>query len=78
MIRLDGTNADLFNDDAATGKKCKMNCYGGFTDAVGRENPWMGSICSPSRHGKWTAILQATIEKMDWCGNDGDSLIEFW
>jgi len=92
-VRLDGTDADL-DDDAATGKKRKTNRYAGFTDAVwgGKTRAWAASARRLDR-SKWTAILQAAIEKMDWSGDDGDmdreedqsggafdprSLIEIW
>ena len=92
-VRLNGTDADL-NDDAATGKKCKTNRYAGFTDAVwgGKTCAWAASARRLNK-SKWTAILQAAIEKMDWSGDDGDmdreedqsggafdprSLIEIW
>jgi len=72
-VRLDGSDADLFDDDAATGKKRKTNRYAGFTDAVwGRQTRgWAASACRLDG-GKWTVILQAAIEKMDWSGDDGD------
>jgi hypothetical protein len=72
-IRLDGSDADLFDDDPATGKKRKMNRYAGFTDAVwGRQiRGWAASACRLVG-GKWTVILQAAIEKMDWSGDDGN------
>jgi len=72
-VRLDDTDADLLDDDAATGKKHKTNRYAGFTDAV-----WGGKTCgwavSARRldSGKWTVILQAAMEKMDWSGDDSD------
>ena len=93
-VRLDGTDADLFDDDAATGKKRKTNRYAGFTDAVwgGKTRGWAASA-GRLDGDKWTAILQAAMEKMDWSGDDGDvdreedhsggtldprSLIEIW
>ena len=92
-VRLDSTDADL-DDDAATGKKHKTNHYAGFTDAVwgGKTHAWAASARCLNK-SKWTAILQATIEKMDWSGDDSDmdheedqsggafdphSLIEIW
>ena len=92
-VRLDGTDADL-DDDAAAGKKRKTNRYAGFTDAVwgGKTRAWAASArCLDG--SKWTAILKATMEKMDWSGDDGEmdheedqsggvfdprSLIEIW
>ena len=92
-VRLDGTDADL-DDDATTGKKCKTNRYAGFTDAVwgGKTRGWAASARRLDG-SKWTVILQAAMEKMDWSGDDGDmdceedqsggafdprSLIEIW
>ena len=91
-VRLDGTDADL-DDDAATGKKRKTTHYAGFTDAVwgGKTCAWAVSACCLDCN-KWTTILQAAMEKMDWSGDDGDmdcedqsggtsdprSLIEIW
>ena len=72
-VRLDGTDADLFDDDTTTVKKHKTNCYAGFTDAMwsGKTRGWATSACRLDS-GKWTVILQATTEKMDWSGDDGD------
>jgi hypothetical protein len=72
MNCYDGTDADLLDYDAVTGKKRKMNCYAGFTDAVGggKTHRWAASTHRLDS-GKWTIVLQGTIEKMDWSGDEG-------
>ena len=73
-VRLDGTDADLFDDDAAaTRKKRKTNRYAGFTDAVwgGKTRGWAASARRLD-DDKWTIILQAAMEKFDWSGDEGD------
>ena len=41
-VSLDGSDMDIFNDDMAVNKKSKMNRYPGYTDAMWRENLWVG------------------------------------
>ena len=91
-VGLDGTDADLLDDDTAVGKKRKMNRYAGFTDAVwGGKTRWWAASARRLDSVKWTIILQTAVEKMDWSPDDGDvdkdnsagtfdprSLIEIW
>ena len=91
-VRLDGTDADLLDDDTAASKKRKTNRYAGFTDAVwgGKTRGWAASARRLDS-AKWAVILQTAVEKIDWSPDDGDvdddnnagafdprSLIEIW
>ena len=66
---------DLVDDTAATTKKCKINQYAGYTDAVwgAKTRGWAAST-SRLDQIKWKAILTAAVEKINWSGADeGDT-----
>lgn len=74
QVGLDGTDTDIFNDDASQAvKKRRMNRYPGYTDAVwGRKTRgWVGAA-SRLDDNQWRAILHAAVDKVDWSADDGD------
>ena len=91
QIGLDGN--DIVNEDTTATKKRRINRYAGYTDAVwgAKTRGWAAST-SRIDDKKWSVILHAAVEKMDWSGADeGDveeganggvfdprALIEIW
>lgn len=68
QIRLDGNK---LKDDTAAMKKCKINQYAGYMDAVwgAKTHGWAAST-SCLDENKWGIILHVAIEKMDLSGAD--------
>ncbi|KIM35954.1 hypothetical protein M413DRAFT_428169 [Hebeloma cylindrosporum] len=72
-VTLDGTDADVFDDDTASSKKRKINRYAGFTDAAwGAKTRGWASAVGRLDSVKWTTILQAAVGKLDWSADEGD------
>ena len=69
QIGLDGN--DIINEDTTATKKRKISRYTGYTDAVWGAKTW-GWVASTSRidDKKWSVILHAAVERMDWSGAD--------
>ena len=69
QIGLDGN--DIVNEDTTATKKRKISRYTGYTDAAwgAKTRGWVAST-SRIDDKKWSVILHAAVERMDWSGAD--------
>jgi hypothetical protein len=71
-VGLDGSDTEIFKDEAPVAKKRKMNRYPGYTDAVwGVKTRGWAAAATRLDDIKWRTILHAAVDKVDWSADDG-------